>query len=193
MKTKDRILDVAITLFNAQGTGAVSTNHIAEALAISPGNLYYHFPNKEAIIRAIFEQLFARWDEALDLPTDRLPTLADVTGLVRINFITIWDYAFIYREMLDLLRRDPMLHERYRTIRQRGYEGFCDIVAILQQTGVLSGLDDADQVRRLADLCWLISEFWLATVELRGEVVDEVQMEQGIALMMQVLQPYLKP
>jgi AcrR family transcriptional regulator len=50
---------LAIQLFNEQGTTVVSTNHIASAIGISPCNLYYHFRNKEDIIRAIFEQMDA--------------------------------------------------------------------------------------------------------------------------------------
>ncbi|HEY5975523.1 MAG TPA: TetR/AcrR family transcriptional regulator, partial [Geobacteraceae bacterium] len=56
-RTKSRILETAIELFNDKGTKAVTTNHIAAALGISPGNLYYHFRNKEEIIRAIFDQM----------------------------------------------------------------------------------------------------------------------------------------
>src|SRR5829696_1901169 len=113
MPTRDRIIDTAIALFNEQGTGPVSTNHIAEALGISPGNLYYHFRNKEEIIRSLFEQQFARWDELYALPDDRMPTLDDLQQLVRATFVTGWEYRFIYRELIALLRRDERLQRRW--------------------------------------------------------------------------------
>jgi AcrR family transcriptional regulator len=192
MKTKARILDAALALFNQQGTAAVSTNHIAEAAGISPGNLYYHYHNKEEIIRAIFERLFAEWDVAFDLPVDRMPTLEDVQGLVKTNFTIMSTYRFIYREIIALLQQDETLRERYIVVRQRGYEGFRQIVAALAQTGVLIGLSDPDRVERLADLCWLISEFWIPTLEVSGAAVDELQLQRGTDLMLYALQPYLR-
>ena len=188
MTTKDRILDAALHLFNEQGTGPVSTNHIAEAAGISPGNLYYHFRNKEEIIRAICERLFAAWDITLVLPADRNPTLADVEGLVRDNFRIMWDYRFIYREILALLHQDAQLRERYVAVRARGYEGFQGIFHWLASNGAPV---DEETVSRLADLCWLISEFWLAEVEVSGQPVDPNQMQRGMDLMKQVLQPYI--
>ncbi len=41
--TRGRILDAALRLFNQRGTAAVSTNHLAAAAGLSPGNLFYHF------------------------------------------------------------------------------------------------------------------------------------------------------
>ena len=82
MSNRERIIDSALSLFNARGTGAVSTNHIADAAGISPGNLYYHFNNKEAILRALFERLFTAWDETLQLPTSVTPSLADLDDLI---------------------------------------------------------------------------------------------------------------
>ncbi|MBC7871638.1 MAG: TetR/AcrR family transcriptional regulator [Chitinophagaceae bacterium] len=191
MNTKDRILDAAITLFNKQGTSGVSTNHIAESAGISPGNLYYHFSNKEEIIRAIFERLFAIYDVAFALPSNQMPMLDDVQTLVHANFQIMWDYRFIYREIIALLRQDEILHKRYLTIRQRGYEGFHEIINAFTAAGVLIVPQEDGSATRLADLCWLISEFWLPAVEVRGINIDQDQMQQGVALMMQVLQPYI--
>lgn len=73
MNTRERIIEMAIRLFNELGTGAVSTNHIAEALSMSPGNLYYHFRNKEEIIRAILERMIARWEALYVFPKSAHP------------------------------------------------------------------------------------------------------------------------
>lgn len=189
--TKERILDTAITLFNAEGTAAVSTNHIATALGISPGNLYYHFPNKEAIIRACLERLYAVWDTVFSLPADRAPTLADMEGLIRANFAVLWDYRFVYRELIALLRRDEALRERYVAVRQRGFADFRLLFAAFGAAGVLRLPADEAEVDRLAELCWLISEFWLPSVEVGAREVTPEQMQAGVALMLQVLQPFV--
>lgn len=191
-QTKQHILDTALALFNAQGTGPVSTNHIAEAAGISPGNLYYHYRSKQDIIRALFEQLYAQTDTRLALPTDHLPTVDDLLALVRTNFDIMADYRFIYRELLALLVQDDALRERHLSIRQRGYDGFREVVGALSAAGVLSALDDAS-VTRLADLCWLISEFWLANLEISGQDLTDAALAHGIALMMQVISPHLAP
>jgi AcrR family transcriptional regulator len=55
MSTRDRIIETAVNLFNDCGTRRITTNHIARAAGISPGNLYYYFRNKEEIIRAVLD------------------------------------------------------------------------------------------------------------------------------------------
>ena len=54
MKTRDKIVYAALELFNEHGERSITTNHIAEHIEISPGNLYYHFRNKQEIVRDIF-------------------------------------------------------------------------------------------------------------------------------------------
>ena len=51
--------------------------------------------------------------------------------------------------------------------------------------------DDPDEMTRLAELIWIVSEFWPASVEMSGLPLDDAQMDRGVALMLHVLQPYI--
>lgn len=192
MTTREKILDTALTLFNNEGTAAVSTNHIAEAAGISPGNLYYHFKNKEEIIRELFERLFAANDAAFKLPSDTLPTLTDLQSMVKTNYKILWQYRFAHRELTALLRADAELRSRFLTIRKRGFEGFHQLFHAFAQAGVFRASTKPEVIQNLAEICWLITEFWLNSLEVSGKTVNETQMERGVQLMMQTLEPYLQ-
>ena len=129
MSTREKILDTALALFNKQTIMDVSTNHIADAAGISPGNLYYYFRNKEEIIRQLFERLYAANDEGFRLPADKTPALEDLQRLVRANYKLLWQYRGLYRELVALLRNDPELRTRFLSVRQRGVEGFRQLLA----------------------------------------------------------------
>ena len=64
-------------------------------------------------------------------------------------------------------------------------------MALFVAAGVLRAPADPAVVTRLAELCWLVAEFWLVSVEVSGESVDAAQMERGVALMLQVLDPFV--
>jgi AcrR family transcriptional regulator len=112
MKTKEKILVSSVELFNRSGVVAVTTNHIAKELNISPGNLYFHFANKEEIIRHIFKQMcretYQLWrihkNEPLLHPLD----------LIEKNFELFWKYRFFHREMYYLRRKDAVLSKMWK-------------------------------------------------------------------------------
>jgi AcrR family transcriptional regulator len=192
MSNRERVLEAALSLFNDQGTRAVSTNHIAKAAEVSPGNLYYHFRNKEEIIRALFKLLFDVWDEAFQLPTDRAPSLSDLDSLIAVNYELIWKYRFIYREQAALLRNDKDLHERYLMVRQRGYEGFAALIEAFVAAGLLSQPANSQELKNLTELCWIVSEQWPVNLELSGRPFDKNGIMQGAALMHWILNPLLR-
>ena len=190
---RTRILDTALQLFNERGTAVVSTNHIAAAASISPGNLYYHFRNKDEIVRALFEQLFEAHDRRFRVPLDGVPSFADLRRLVHVTFEVLWEYRFAYRELAALLRRDELLRDRWLEVRRRSYADFRALIAAFADAGVVAVPADEAAVERLADLCWLISEFWLPSLEVNGQLVDAEQLERGVNLTLHVLDPVVSP
>jgi AcrR family transcriptional regulator len=59
LDTKTRIINESETLFFEQGIANIRLQQIADAAGISVGNLAYHFKNKDAIVTAVYENLFA--------------------------------------------------------------------------------------------------------------------------------------
>jgi AcrR family transcriptional regulator len=190
LNTRERILDTALTLFNEEGTAAVSTNHIAAGCGISPGNLYYHFRNKEEIIRALFDRMLVTWGQS-PLPDNRPLELADLQAIVRGAFVVLGEYRFIYRELIALLRRDEYVQRRWAELRERGFAGVRELLDHFAAAGVLRRIDDPDELTRLVELVWLVSEFWPASVEMSGMPLDAERMDRGVALMLHLVQPYI--
>lgn len=191
MSTREGILDTALSLFNRWGTGAKSTNHIAAAHGISPGNLYYHFRNKQEIIRGLFRRMYAMWDKGLPLPSDRAPGLVDLQRVVEAGYHNIWKYRFAYRELVALLQEDPLLRREWLEFRQRGFDGFLRLFNALVDGGVMRRPKDPAELGELHEICWLISEFWISNLEVGGRPVSATSMKHGAQLMLRVLQPYL--
>jgi AcrR family transcriptional regulator len=64
--TRERILDVALELFNDQGYDGTSLREIAERLGITKAALYYHFERKEDILLELHLRLHALGRDVLD-------------------------------------------------------------------------------------------------------------------------------
>ncbi|HLU12973.1 MAG TPA: TetR/AcrR family transcriptional regulator, partial [Arenimonas sp.] len=113
-QTRQRILDAALAMFNEQGEPNVTTNHIADELEISPGNLYYHFRNKDDIIEQLFQRYEERMDAALASPdgSGQLRDLEDIWLQLHLVFECIWEYRFLYRDIVEILSRNRRLRLR---------------------------------------------------------------------------------
>lgn len=190
-KTKDRIIQAAIDLFNEYGTGAVSTNRIASEIGISPGNLYYHYQNKEDIIRAILQVMIADWDRVwLSSKEDYMPSLGDLEDIIRLNLQLQLKYRFFYRELIPLMRADPELKVVHQQIQTQRIGELQQFFQVFVDAGVFQIPESVD-MESLLTSCWIISNYWLSYLESGGVGADESQIEQGIALILSVLHPFM--
>lgn len=195
MKTRDKILKKSLTLFNEQGERKVSTNHIAAALSMSPGNLYYHFRNKDEIIFELFSRYEAETLNMLMAPDDRQLTYADKLGYFEGILDNMWEYRFLHRDLEHLLGDNPSLKERYQ---QFGRQVMAQGQRIYQRL-VESGLVDADTeaVEALILNIWVITTSWISFLHTSGifgssGTISRDLLKRGIYQIIQLEAPYLR-
>jgi AcrR family transcriptional regulator len=138
LKTRDRIVQTSLQLFNDVGEPRITTNHIADELDISPGNLYYHFRNKDDIIWLLFEQFERRMDAALQVPERRIPDMEDMWLYLHLVFENIWEYRFLYRDLDNILSRNKKLRTHFRRILERKVSTATAICKGLVGAGVMT-------------------------------------------------------
>jgi AcrR family transcriptional regulator len=191
ISNKEAIVTTAIELFNEKGSAAVSTNHIAAALGISPGNLYYHFRNKEEIIRRIYERMVedmnTAWvaDDGLSQSLEKL-----FSALVALQGMLV-NYRFFQKEFSVLLRNDPELAVIYKKVRQdrlQEVEGFFEY---LIESGVMRRPEKEQTLPRLIRICWLIGDYWLDFLDIEELPLDEHHIGESVELIREIISPYL--
>ena len=189
-QTRQRILDTALSMFNLQGEPNVTTNHIADELEISPGNLYYHFRNKDDIIEQLFQRYEERMDTALVSPEGPLRDLEDIWLQLHLVFECIWEYRFLYRDLVDILSRNRRLRLRFARILKRAAEGASSGMKGLVQAGVMRA--SAAEVEATATNILVIATFWMNYASVRGDKDENEAIRSGIVQVMMLLSPLLR-
>lgn len=195
MKTRDRILSRSLELFNEQGERLVSTNHIAAALNMSPGNLYYHFKNKEAIIFELFGEYAVHMRSTLSLPEDRLLTQADKVVLFEKILGTLWRYRFLHRDMTHLIEDNPALRDTYRAFAHQLMISVSHLYRLQVESGLFEGSED--DIASLVVNIWIIATGWVNFLSSTGffnfvEPLTEDMLRQGIFQVICLEAPYLR-
>ena len=193
VNTYTRIINASLALFNEEGERNISTNHIAAHLGISPGNLYYHFRNKDEII----VQLFKRYSEALleYLNDTALPSsVEDSINYMAGIYDVMWEYRFLFSDVNTLLARSSELLGEHNNFTQAKVSPL--LVNLLSQ---LNGLNIicADQIAMndLAVNMWMITKYWFDfDSSLRGRAkLTKDSKARGIRRTLSLLRPYLLP
>ena len=138
----------------------------------------------------IYARLRPAWEAASSLPADRPPTVADLRRILADHARVVWAYRFYYRELPALLRRDPELAREYREVRR---VALINIETLLRQCvadDVLIVSDADSALPELAQVIWVLADFWLPFAELGDAPVGPDELGHGLALVLRVLRPY---
>ncbi|MGL5287227.1 MAG: TetR/AcrR family transcriptional regulator [Aeromonas sp.] len=192
MKTRDRIIHGATELFNEQGERNVTTNHIAAHLGISPGNLYYHFRNKEDIIHSIFDHYAKHLADSFSPIHDKEIRLEHLMGYLDAIFYLMWQFRFFYANLPDILSRDERLQHKYLKVQEQLGSAVVALLASLRDGGVLEVADE--DLPDLGQTIKMVVTFWIAyqIAQAPGTRVTKALLYKGILRILFLLRPYLR-
>lgn len=188
---REEILAAALRLFNEHGVGPVSTNHIAADLGISPGNLYYHFRNKEDILQKLFEGFRAEVETHLGAEIAQSPEAALdhlIDGSARVMF----RHRFILEERAVLSRLDA----RFAEAALKFHDRLEALIAQLLQGAVTLGwipapLSEEDRGFIARNIVMVVDGcIDFARIHGRGGPILEADVRLGLRHAFHILMPY---
>jgi AcrR family transcriptional regulator len=195
-RTRERILELSLHLFNEFGEPNVTTTVIAEEMNISPGNLYYHFRNKDDIVNSIFTQFEEEIGRKLAVPADRSPNIEDVWLYLHSIFRLVWRYRFFYRDLSDLLSRNRKLELHFKQISAHSIKVAQQLCEGLRNDQALVATDA--QINALATNMVVVATYWLSYEYVRNprkyteqEAMNDA-LTRGCYQVLTLIGPYLR-
>ncbi len=193
--TKMRILDAAQDLFNERGVNAVTTNHIAAELGISPGNLYYHYRNKEDIIWHLFQRVEIEVDPILNVEKgeiiDAERMASDITRVMQV----MMDFRFLFSDIVGLVNRDPRMEEEFRALQERTVERIAGTFHQSYAAGPIVADTPQVIVEALARNMWILIINWISFVQSSktepGAPITKLDLAHGVFHIFTMMRPYM--
>ena len=192
--TRALILQTAERLFNEENASDVSTNQIAAAAGLSPGNLYYYFRNKEEIIRALVPAIQQAIAEPMTYPAGEAISADRMANDYVKAIEVLWNHRFFFSDLIGLGRRDPQLAEMIQSLQDETVAALSSMFQDVIDQGDMEQLDDAT-LAHLSLNTFLIWFSWISFMDRASEPFAEraQRLADGALACLAVVDPYLKP
>ena len=189
-RTRERIVEVALELFNRFGEPNVTTGAISDEMNISPGNLYYHFRNKNEIVDEIFRAFEREIDATLAAPAKRTPDVEDTWLFLHLLFELVWKYRFLYRDLNDILSRNRTVEVHFRRIVEHAVRTATQLCEGMAAAGQMRA--DKHEIEALAVNMVVVSTYWLSYAYVREprKPAEGPALGRGVYQVMAMVAPY---
>jgi len=193
-RTRERILETSLALFNRHGAPHVTTADIADEMNISPGNLYYHFGNKDEIIDELFAAFEARVAPLFADPRGRRVGIDDLWLWLHLLFEQMWAYRFFYRDLDLLTSRNRALGVRFGALVRKGASTVVEWCRGMIDAETMHA--SSREIDALAHNVMLVAAYWSSYDRVRRAQHEEPSAPDAGRAAYQVLAlfgPYLAP
>jgi len=158
-KTKQKICDAALKLFNRDGLKNVRLQHIADEAFVSVGNLAYHYKNMEAILEVLYEGVTQKQRELL-AEYRIVPLFDNLEKLFAGTFHLQQAYIFFYLDTLEIIRTYPKIGTAHRAHIQSKVSQMELMLDFNSARGALIPEPTENAYKQLARSLWRSMDFW---------------------------------
>jgi AcrR family transcriptional regulator len=191
-RTRERIVETSLVMFNRLGAPNVTTADIAVEMGISPGNLYYHFRNKDEIVGELFAALEVRLDALLDPRVSGVVDVEDLWLFLHLLFEAMWDYRFLYRDLDEILSRSRKLATHFASILRRGTATVSALCRSMVDAGAMRASER--EISAIAENVALVATFWISYQRIAAQEPDAavVNLDRAAYQVLSLIAPFLQ-
>jgi AcrR family transcriptional regulator len=188
IETKERVLNAALKLFNEMGSASVTTHDVAEAAGISPGNLYYHFKNKQAIVRSLFYriEIFSAQEWWSKSPAHREVRFTD---FIRFYFESISKNQFFFKDFSYLLALDPVLAKEWSRAYTELFSTMREALSGWIKQGLIKPFATEREAELFIETIWTLTAFSQVHLQARS-TSKRAQTQSSEEMMIRFMYPY---
>lgn len=191
-RTRERIVETALEMFNRLGEPNVTTADIAVEMGISPGNLYYHFRNKDEIVGELFAELERRLDALLDPRASGVIEVEDLWLFLHLLFEAMLEYRFFYRDVDEILSRSRNLAMRFASLMRRGTATISALCRSMVDSGAMRA--SPREIAAIAENVALVATFWISYQRIAARTTDgaAVNLDRAAYQVLSLIAPFLQ-
>lgn len=191
MKTREKILETALRLFNERGISAVSSKSISEEMGISYGNLCYHFPKKDDIILQLYLNMQEKVDAQFRNIQQEVVNLEFMLSSLKVLFQEIYHYKFIYLGITKVVRHFDDIKEHAQKQQEQRWNILDMLSTFLVAKGYMKPFKDERQKNMLIHALLLISNSWISDAEVFFKGKEEDKVDYYMQLFFNLVRPTL--
>lgn len=189
MKTKEKIVQESLSLFNENTFELSTTNLIAKKSEVLEGSLWYHFNSKQDLV-SVHTELFLDSFRKKRIYTEKNDPKELILGLLSI-YEVLWDYRYLVRDSFEQFSNEnPKLCEKIVAINHEIDEWAKEAIIHAKKLGVLI-IQDED-IESVVEISLIIGRHWLDYSMKKYPSKSNLYLrKKGINLLIKTLYPYL--
>lgn len=189
-KTRDKILESSLVMFNERGFNNVTTSSIANKTDVLEGTLWYHFNTKKDILSEhirLLEQVFFMKNQNVNSKKSK-----NIIEDIFQSYNLIWDFRYVLRDNFqNILKDDQNVMNSVTRINNNLDQWVENRVQHSYNIGLLN--IDTKEIENISEVILVLGRYWLDFSGKKYLSLDNMSLRlKGLSHIFLVLRPYIK-